>query len=71
MRIYARLERHVIKKINNNQPAGTKVCLLFVFLQLILVGLLITAVLVLLLLEQDNDPSFISAGLCPARKARV
>ena len=70
MRIYARLERHVIKKINNNQPAGTKVCLLFVFLQLILVGLLITAVLVLLL-EQDNDPSFISAGLSPARKARV
>ena len=59
-----------MKKINNNQPAGTKVCLLFVFLQLILVGLLITAVLVLLL-EQDNDPSFISAGLCPARKARV
>ena len=40
------------------------------FLQLILVGLLITAVLVLLL-EQDNDPSFISAGLSPARKARV
>ena len=70
MRIYGRLERHVIEKINNNQPAGTKVCLLFVFLQLILVGLLITAVLVLLL-EQDNDPSFISAGLCPARKARV
>ena len=33
MRIYARLERHVIKKINNNQPAGTKVCLPFSFLQ--------------------------------------